>query len=64
MKIFLSEATVKKFHPLSHGNTLARELPALGDQLPSAYGGKGKDVKEGLTVKYVGIELPEGAKAV
>lgn len=43
---------MKKFHPLSYGSSLARELPAFGQELPAAYGGKGKDVKEGLTVKY------------
>jgi hypothetical protein len=53
MKIFLSEATIKKFHPLSNGNSLAREIPGFGDQLPTIYGGKGKDItEEGVTVKY------------
>jgi hypothetical protein len=52
MKIFLSEATIKKFHPLSNGGSLARELPGFGDQLPKVYGGKGADIKDGLTVKY------------
>lgn len=52
MKVFLSPATVKKFHPLAYGNTLAGQIPGWGTELPSAYGGNGKDVTEGLTVKY------------
>ena len=56
MKLFLSADTVKKFHPLSYGSSLAAELPEFGKDLPSAYGGKGKDIKEGLTVKYAQID--------
>jgi hypothetical protein len=52
MKIFLSEATVKKFHPLSYGSSLAREIPGVGELLPKEYGGKGKDIKDGKTVSY------------
>ncbi|CZT02124.1 related to Phosphatidylinositol transfer protein sfh5 [Rhynchosporium graminicola] len=52
MKLFLSPETVKKFHPLSYGSSLAGELKGWGSELPVAYGGKGKDVKEGLTVRY------------
>ncbi|EHK97965.1 putative Phosphatidylinositol transfer protein sfh5 [Glarea lozoyensis 74030] len=52
MKLFLSAETVKKFHPLSYGSNLAAELPDFGQDLPVAYGGKGKDIKEGLTVRY------------
>lgn len=52
MKVFLSAETVKKFHPLSYGSNLAGELPGFGPELPVAYGGKGGDVTEGLTVKY------------
>ncbi|CAL3973134.1 unnamed protein product [Diplocarpon coronariae] len=52
MKVFLSPETVKKFHPLAYGNSLAGELKTFGAELPEAYGGKGKAVKEGLTVKY------------
>lgn len=52
MKLFLSPETVKKFHPLSYGSSLAGELKGWGQELPTAYGGKGKDIKEGLTVKY------------
>ncbi|KUJ17370.1 CRAL/TRIO domain-containing protein [Mollisia scopiformis] len=52
MKLFLSPETVKKFHPLSYGSSLAGELKGWGQELPTAYGGKGKDIQEGLTVKY------------
>ena len=52
MKVFLSPETVKKFHPLSYGSSLAGELKDIGEQLPVVYGGKGKDIQEGLTVKY------------
>jgi hypothetical protein len=51
--VFLSPETVKKFHPLSYGGSLAGELEDVGPQLPEAYGGKGKDLKSGgITVKY------------
>lgn len=40
---------------------MASELKAFGQELPAAYGGKGRDVKEGLTVKYA---TAEKAKAV
>jgi len=59
MKLFLSPETVKKFHPLSYGSSLAGELPGWGQELPVAYGGKGKDVKEGLTVKYGAVAQVE-----
>ncbi|TVY52784.1 Phosphatidylinositol transfer protein sfh5 [Lachnellula cervina] len=52
MKLFLSPETIKKFHPLSYGSNLAGELPSFGKELPTAYGGTGKDIEEGLTVKY------------
>ncbi|KAH7323921.1 putative phosphatidylinositol transfer protein sfh5 [Rhexocercosporidium sp. MPI-PUGE-AT-0058] len=52
MKLFLSPETVKKFHPLAYGSSLAGELKGWGSELPEAYGGKGKAVQEGLTVKY------------
>lgn len=52
MKIFLSAETVKKFHPLGYGQKLAGELPDFGEQLPKVYGGNGKDVTEGLAVRY------------
>lgn len=53
MKLFLAPATLKKFHPMSSGLSLAAELPAISDTLPKEYGGKGPSVKEGLTVSLV-----------
>jgi len=58
MKLFLSPETIKKFHPLSYGASLAGELPGWGQELPEAYGGTGKDIKKGLTVKYAAVEPP------
>lgn len=64
MKLFLSPDTIKKFHPLSYGSSLAGELSSFGQELPTAYGGKGKDVKDGLTVKYASPEAAEPVKSV
>ncbi|KAK0122964.1 Non-classical phosphatidylinositol transfer protein (PITP) [Cadophora gregata f. sp. sojae] len=61
MKLFLSPETVKKFHPLAYGSSLAGELKGWGSELPEAYGGKGKAVKEGLTVKYA-VDKPAAEK--
>lgn len=62
MKLILSPATIKKFHPLSYGSSLAGEVP-FGKDLPAAYGGKGKDIKEGLTVKYAEGEVAKAPVA-
>ncbi|KAH8805928.1 CRAL-TRIO domain-containing protein [Xylogone sp. PMI_703] len=62
LKVFLSAETVKKFHPLSYGSSLAGELRGIGEQLPKAYGGKGKDIKDGgFTVKYSSSETAVAA---
>lgn len=50
MKLFVAPKTIKKFHPMSNGAGLARELAdskvkALGEMLPPEYGGKGQDLK-------------------
>lgn len=58
MKVFLSADTVRKFHPLAYGSKLAGEMPEVGDKLPNAYGGKGGDIKDGLTVKYAAEAAP------
>jgi hypothetical protein len=63
MKIFLSADTIKKFHPLSYGSSLAGEIKPIGQELPPSYGGKGKDIKEGLTVKYAAVKAPEETAA-
>ncbi|KAF2970485.1 hypothetical protein GQX73_g3116 [Xylaria multiplex] len=50
MKLFVAARTIKKFHPMSNGASLAREdfggskVP-LGQMLPPEYGGKGTDLK-------------------
>jgi len=66
MKLFLSAETIKKFHPLSYGSSLAGELKSFGAELPTVYGGKGTDVTEGLTVKYAapGVPVAEEPKTV
>lgn len=46
MKLFLAPATLRKFHPMTSGKTLAGELPSIADSLPREYGGKGPSVKE------------------
>lgn len=47
MKLFLAPATLRKFHPMTSGTTLASELPTIVSSLPAEYGGKGPSVKEG-----------------
>lgn len=51
MKLFLAPATLRKFHPMTSGTTLATELTSIVGSLPKEYGGKGGSVKEGETVK-------------
>ncbi|KAH6663577.1 CRAL-TRIO domain-containing protein [Plectosphaerella plurivora] len=50
MKLFVAAKTLKKFHPMSNGASLAAEFAAspiegLGEKLPAAYGGKGAELK-------------------
>lgn len=59
MKLFLAPTTLRKFHPMTSGTTLATELTSIVGSLPKEYGGKGGSVKEGETVK-----LEEKAAAV
>lgn len=58
MKLFLAPATLRKFHPMTSGTTLAAELKDIVSTLPKEYGGQGPSVKEGLK-----ISLVEEAKA-
>ncbi|KIW71308.1 hypothetical protein PV04_03489 [Phialophora macrospora] len=50
MKLFVAPKTIKKFHPMSNGANLAKEMAtsskvkALGELLPKEYGGKGGDL--------------------
>ncbi|KAL4721894.1 Phosphatidylinositol transfer protein sfh5 [Fusarium chlamydosporum] len=50
MKLFLAPATIRKFHPMTSGTTLATELESIAASLPKEYGGQGPSVKEGQTV--------------
>lgn len=51
MKLFLAPTTLRKFHPMASGATLATELQGIGPQLPKEYGGDGPSVTEGETVR-------------
>ncbi|KAF5615359.1 SFH5-phospholipid transporter [Fusarium sp. NRRL 52700] len=50
MKLFLAPATLRKFHPMTSGTTLATELKGIVSTLPKEYGGQGPSVKEGMSV--------------
>ncbi|RSL47356.1 hypothetical protein CEP53_009961 [Fusarium sp. AF-6] len=50
MKLFLAPATLRKFHPMTSGTTLATELKDIVSTLPKEYGGQGPSVKEGLKI--------------
>jgi hypothetical protein len=50
MKLFLTPATLRKFHPMTSGTTLATELKGIVSTLPKEYGGQGASVKEGMSV--------------
>lgn len=72
MKLFVAPKTIKKFHPMSNGANLAKELATsskvkgLADMLPKEYGGQGSDLriagKEPALEEAVGKE-PLGADA-
>ena len=46
LKVLLSKATIRKFHPMSNGASLAGELDAFGSEIPKEYGGDGKSLVE------------------
>ncbi|KAF5559379.1 SFH5-phospholipid transporter [Fusarium mexicanum] len=50
MKLFLAPATLRKFHPMTSGTTLATELKGIVSTLPKEYGGQGPSVKAGMSV--------------
>ncbi|CCT69745.1 related to SFH5-phospholipid transporter [Fusarium fujikuroi IMI 58289] len=50
MKLFLAPATLRKFHPMTSGTSLATELKSIVSTLPKEYGGQGPSVKEGMSV--------------
>lgn len=59
MKLFLAPATLRKFHPMTSGTTLASELPKIVSTLPSEYGGKGPSVKEaGQQLSFAAVDAP------
>ncbi|OQU99664.1 CRAL/TRIO domain-containing protein [Cladophialophora immunda] len=65
MKLFVAAKTIKKFHPMSNGANLAREMvtsskvKGLGDMLPAEYGGKGEDLS--TTGRQPALEDDEAA---
>lgn len=60
MKVFLSKNTTRKFHPITNGVNLAREFPALVDQFPAAYGGKGSELQK--SARTVNLDQSEPAE--
>ena len=67
MKLLLAPATLKKFHPMTSGTTLATELKSIVSSLPKEYGGQGPSVKEGVSVPLADAadipkETPEAAE--
>ncbi|PKS13196.1 hypothetical protein jhhlp_000541, partial [Lomentospora prolificans] len=58
MKLFLSAATLRKFHPMSSGASLANEIKPFAATLPKEYGGSGPSVKEGFTVRLSDAPTP------
>ncbi|KAL7947859.1 CRAL-TRIO domain-containing protein [Trichoderma barbatum] len=60
MKLFLAPATLKKFHPMASGASLALELKSIASSLPQEYGGSGSPVNQGLTITLV--DATEAAK--
>ncbi|KAM0249574.1 hypothetical protein ACHAP5_002699 [Fusarium lateritium] len=64
MKLFLAPATLRKFHPMSSGITLATELKDIVSTLPKEYGGQGPSVKEGQSVSLADFgETPSESAA-
>ena len=71
MKVFVAAKTIKKFHPMSNGNNLAKELSSskvvgLGEKLPSEYGGKGEKLSSAQSKQpklTAAVEVPEETAA-
>ncbi|KAM0355656.1 hypothetical protein ACHAPU_000041 [Fusarium lateritium] len=55
MKLFLAPTTLRKFHPMSSGTTLATELKSIASTLPKEYGGQGPSVREGQSVSLADV---------
>ncbi|KAF9768076.1 hypothetical protein IL306_014667 [Fusarium sp. DS 682] len=62
MKLFLAPATLRKFHPMTSGTTLATELKGVVSTLPKEYGGQGPSVKEGMTVSLAETNEAKASK--
>lgn len=63
LKVFLSKATIRKFHPITNGSNLAKEFGQLRDQLPQTYGGKAPPLAESARTIELAPPTPEEAKA-
>lgn len=67
MKLFLAPATLRKFHPMRSGTTLAVELKSIAPSLPKDYGGQGAPITEGFSPALMDVEvvkkdeIPEGS---
>ncbi|KAG5799317.1 hypothetical protein H9Q69_001692 [Fusarium xylarioides] len=59
MKLFLAPATLRKFHPMTSGTTLATELKGIVSTLPKEYGGQGPSVKEDMSVSLTEAGVTE-----
>ncbi|EWG39857.1 hypothetical protein FVEG_02522 [Fusarium verticillioides 7600] len=59
MKLFLAPATLRKFHPMTSGTSLATELKGIVSTLPKEYGGQGPSVKEGMSVSLTEAGVTE-----
>lgn len=57
MKLFLAPATLKKFHPMSSGLTLATELTGIAKTLPKDYGGEGEPITAGSTIALAEVTV-------
>ncbi|KAF5703007.1 SFH5-phospholipid transporter [Fusarium mundagurra] len=62
MKLFLAPATLRKFHPMTSGTTLATELQGIVSTLPKEYGGQGPSVKEGMSVSLTEAGVTESGE--
>jgi phosphatidylinositol transfer protein SFH5 len=64
VKLFVSPATLRKFHPMGSGTSLVYDLKTLKSSLPAAYGGEGPSLKESAeTVKLAATTEAIGDKS-
>ncbi|KAK2874925.1 Non-classical phosphatidylinositol transfer protein (PITP) [Arthroderma sp. PD_2] len=63
LKVFLSKNTIRKFHPITNGATLAREFGDAGVEFPESYGGKSPELGvNAMTVALVD-DIPQEKEA-